>query len=82
MLHVGIRYQLYVKQKEDDKMYFDPGMGSLIIQTIIAGIAVVGGYFAFAKTKFKNRFSKDKSESDNTSASGEEKVDGARDDEL
>lgn len=30
-------------------MYFDPGMGSLIIQTIIAGIAVVGGVLCFSK---------------------------------
>lgn len=27
-------------------MYFDPGMGSLIIQALIAALAVVGGYFA------------------------------------
>lgn len=39
-------------------MYFDPGMGSLIIQAIIAALAVVGGYFAVAKNKFSKSFGK------------------------
>ena len=41
-------------------MYFDPGTGSLIIQAVIASLAVIGGYFAIAKTKLKNLFSKNK----------------------
>lgn len=41
-------------------MYFDPGTGSLLIQAIIASIAVLGGYFAVAKTKLKNVFTKKK----------------------
>ena len=43
-------------------MYFDPGTGSLIIQAIIATLAVAGGYFAATKTKLKNFFSKKKSD--------------------
>lgn len=39
-------------------MYFDPGMGSLIIQAIIAVLAVWGGYLVAAKKKFKNLFDK------------------------
>lgn len=41
-------------------MYFDPGAGSLIIQALIATLAVLGGYFAVMKTKLKNWFSKNK----------------------
>lgn len=41
-------------------MYFDPGTGSLIIQAVIASLAVIGGYFAIAKTKLKNLFGKGK----------------------
>lgn len=41
-------------------MYFDPGIGSLIIQAAIAMLAVLGGYFAIAKTKLKNWFRKNK----------------------
>lgn len=41
-------------------MYFDPGTGSLLVQALIASIAVVGGYFAIAKTKLKNLFTKNK----------------------
>ena len=41
-------------------MYFDPGTGSLTIQAVIALLAVMGGYFAIAKTKLKNLFSKNK----------------------
>ena len=41
-------------------MYFDPGIGSLIIQALIGIAAVCGGYFAFAKTKIKDLFSRNK----------------------
>lgn len=41
-------------------MYFDPGTGSLIIQAVIASLAVIGGYFAITKTKLKNLFGKGK----------------------
>lgn len=41
-------------------MYFDPGTGSLIIQALIATLAVFGGYFAIAKTKLRNLFGKKK----------------------
>ena len=48
-------------------MYFDPGVGSLIIQAVIASLAVLGGYFAIAKTKLKNLFGKNKdAEADRT----------------
>ena len=41
-------------------MYFDPGTGSLIIQAIIAALAVAGGYFAAVKLKLKGFFTKKK----------------------
>ena len=41
-------------------MYFDPGTGSLIIQALVAALAVCGGYFAIAKTKLKNLFTRKK----------------------
>lgn len=45
-------------------MYFDPGTGSLIIQAIVAALAVCGGYFAIAKTKLKNLFTKKNKDAD------------------
>lgn len=54
-------------------MYFDPGTGSLIIQAVIASLAVLGGYFAIAKTKLKNLFKKD-ADADKT---GEDDADDA-----
>lgn len=54
-------------------MYFDPGMGSLIIQAVIAALAVVGGYFAVAKNKFKKSFGeKDKKKSEKDMEDGED----------
>ena len=41
-------------------MYFDPGIGSLIIQTIIASIAVIVSYFTFANRKIRNLFGNNK----------------------
>ena len=48
-------------------MYFDPGMGSLIIQMVVAALAVVGGYFAAMKIRIKKHFGKkdDKGEMSN-----------------
>ena len=43
-------------------MYFDPGIGSLIIQALIGVLAVGGGYFIAMKTKIKNLFSRKKTE--------------------
>ena len=40
-------------------MYFDPGIGSLIIQAILAGLAVIGGYFGLVKNKFKKKKNSD-----------------------
>ena len=48
-------------------MYFDPGIGSLIIQALIGIAAVCGGYFAFAKTKIKDLFSGKKDKQDENS---------------
>ena len=53
-------------------MYFDPGTGSLIIQAIIATLAVAGGYLAIAKTKLRNLLSKKK---DNDSVENGERDD-------
>lgn len=54
-------------------MYFDPGMGSLVIQAIIAVLAVAGGYFVTAKTKFKKFFKKKSEEvTDQTDEEGGE----------
>ncbi len=54
-------------------MYFDPGMGSLIIQALIAALAVVGGYFAVVKNKFKKPFGKrDKKESEKSKGADED----------
>lgn len=41
-------------------MYFDPGIGSLIIQALIGILAVGGGYLALMKTKLKDIFSRKK----------------------
>ena len=39
-------------------MYFDPGIGSLIIQALIGILAVGGGYLIAVKTKIKDLFSR------------------------
>jgi hypothetical protein len=39
-------------------MYLDPGFGSMLIQVLVAAIAVIGGYWAAAKGKFKQWFGK------------------------
>lgn len=59
-------------------MYFDPGVGSLIIQAVIASLAVIGGYFAITKTKLKNLFGKNK----DTEASADKTEQDDADDSL
>ena len=39
-------------------MYLDPGFGSMIIQMVIAGIAVAGAYFFVVRTKIGAFFSR------------------------
>lgn len=41
-------------------MYFDPGFGSMLIQLLVAGIAVAGAVFLSAKGKIKGLFIKNK----------------------
>ena len=60
-------------------MYFDPGIGSLIIQAIIGILAVGGGYLAVTKTKIKNFFSRKRQE---TSNSEEQNNNSKQDEEL
>ena len=43
-------------------MYFDPSVGSLFVQIIIAFIASIGAFFAFFKGKIKGVFIKKKKE--------------------
>lgn len=45
-------------------MYFDPGTGSLIIQVIVAGLAVLAGYFGIIKGRFLGFFKKGKKNDD------------------
>lgn len=63
-------------------MYFDPGVGSLIIQAVIASLAVIGGYFAIAKTKLKNLFGKGKNEDVATDADADKTEQDDADDAL
>ena len=63
-------------------MYFDPGMGSLIIQTIIAVIAVVGGYFAYAKSRLKGKFSKKKDNKEGENENSNPEMKEEEDNEL
>ncbi len=62
-------------------MYFDPGIGSLIIQALIGIVAVCGGYLAFTKSKIKAFFSKNKEASDSNS-NQTAAVNDAKDEEL
>ena len=39
-------------------MYLDPGFGSMIIQWIIAGIAIIGSYLFIIRKKIMGIFSK------------------------
>lgn len=41
-------------------MYFDPGFGSMLIQLLVAGIAVAGAVFLSVKGKLKGLFTKNK----------------------
>lgn len=63
-------------------MYFDPGIGSLIIQAIIGILAVGGGYLAMTKTKIKSLFSKNKDAEISKNSSTDLNLAGANDDEL
>lgn len=56
-------------------MYFDPGTGSLLIQAIIATLAVAGGYFAATKTKLKHFFSKKKDTAEESLPDADENAD-------
>ena len=38
----------------DNKMYFDPGFGSMIIQAVVAAIATLGVVWGVMKTRVKN----------------------------
>lgn len=58
-------------------MYFDPGTGSLIIQALVAAIAVIGGYFAATKTRLKNLFTKKKDVDEEADKAGQDDVDNA-----
>ena len=55
-------------------MYFDPGIGSLIIQALIGIFAVGGGYLVLAKTKIKDFFTGKKSEKVDESASKDDEL--------
>ncbi|MEA5015950.1 MAG: hypothetical protein VB099_15460 [Candidatus Limiplasma sp.] len=37
-------------------MYLDPGFGSMIVQLLVAGIAVIGGIWFIVKKEVKNWF--------------------------
>lgn len=39
-------------------MYLDPGFGSMIIQLLVAGFAVLSGFFVVFRKKLKNHFHK------------------------
>ena len=41
-------------------MYLDPGFGSMLIQVVVAGIAVAGAYLFIIRSKIKKLFSKKK----------------------
>lgn len=39
-------------------MYLDPGFGSMLIQLLVAGFAVLGGFFVAFRRKLKKYFKK------------------------
>lgn len=41
-------------------MYLDPGFGQMVIQIVVAAIAVGGAYFVVFKNKLRKVFKKDK----------------------
>ena len=47
-------------------MYLDPGFGGMIVQVIVAIVAVGGGLLYSFRKKIRNLFSKDKGESSQT----------------
>ena len=53
-------------------MYLDPGFGSMLIQFVVAGIAVVGAYLFIIRSKIKMLFSRKKGASEETETPGEE----------
>ena len=40
-------------------MYLDPGFGSMVIQLLVAGFAVLGTAFYFLRGKIRNLFKRD-----------------------
>jgi len=49
-------------------MYFDPGFGGMLIQLIVAIVAVGGGLLYSFRKKIRNLFSGDSSKKDNYNA--------------
>ena len=50
-------------------MYLDPGFGQMIIQVVVAAIAVGGAYFVLFKSKLRSFFKKDKASDGSLQAS-------------
>ena len=55
-------------------MYFDPGIGSLLIQALIGIFAVGGGYLVLAKTKIKDFFTGKKHEKASESSHNDDEL--------
>jgi len=49
-------------------MYLDPGFGSMVIQLLLAGFAVLGTCFYFFRDKIKSLFKKNKAAEDTTAS--------------
>ena len=54
-------------------MYLDPGFGSMIVQIVIAAIAVCGGYLVIFRKKIAAFFRKNKNDASATQSKPEDK---------
>ena len=61
MIRVASKVIYRVSYEGGITMYLDPGFGSMVVQIIIAGAAVVGTYLFIVRDKLKSLLFKNKS---------------------
>ena len=64
---------------EDNNMYIDPGVGSMLIQFAIGSIAALGVMIGIFRTKIKAFFSRNKTGENNTTNENQANIETTED---